>query len=254
MRKAIVSSFILAGTLLSPVYAQTKEKSLYERLGGYDAISAVVNELATRKAEIDKLFPYAENGFKEDLVKCSQFVSLKKGTFVWHPGAVCEAVPIILEGSVKVYFSAENGREIFLYRIERGETCVLTNLAVLRKTYYPAYAVCEEDVLGYVILADRAVYLFDKYSYWRNFVIYMMVKNVYGLFLVLNELISKRVDQRLTDYLRTMAKDGLIRATHEEIARDIGTAREVVSRLLKELEREGYLEVRRGKIRIVKPI
>jgi len=209
--------------------------------------------LSMHKKELDKLFPYADNGFKEDLIRYAQFVGLKKGTMVGHPGAVCEAVPIILDGSLKVYFTAENGREIFLYRVDRGETCILTNLAVLKKTYYPAYAVCEEDVLGYVIPADRAVYLFEKYSYWRNFVIDMIVKNVYGLFLVLNELISKRVDQRLLDYLKTFAKNGVVKATHEEIARDIGTAREVVSRLLKELEREGYVEIGRGEVRIVKP-
>lgn len=65
---------------------------------------------------------------------------------IGYPGAVCELVPIVLEGSIKVYFTAENGREIFLYRIGRGETCILTNLSVLKKVPYPAYAVCEEDV------------------------------------------------------------------------------------------------------------
>jgi CRP/FNR family transcriptional regulator len=109
-------------------------------------------------------------------------------------------------------------------------------------------------VLGYVIPAEKANYLFEKYSYWRNFVLDMVVKNVYGLFLVLNELISKRVDRRLVEYIKNNAKGNVIKATHEEIARDIGTAREVVSRLLKELEREGYLEITRGEIRILKPI
>ena len=109
-------------------------------------------------------------------------------------------------------------------------------------------------MLGYVIPAEKANYLFEKYSYWRNFVLDMVVKNVYGLFLVLNELISKRVDRRLVEYIKNNAKGTVIKATHEEIARDIGTAREVVSRLLKELEREGYLEITRGEIRILKPI
>jgi len=89
-------------------------------------------------------------------------------------------------------------------------------------------------VLGYVIPAEKANYLFEKYSYWRNFVLDMVVKNAYELFLVLNELISKRVDQRLVEYIKNNAKGNVIKATHEEIARDIGTAREVVSRLLKE--------------------
>jgi CRP/FNR family transcriptional regulator len=207
-----------------------------------------------KELELEKLFPYAEKSFKEDLISFSQPVSLKKGTMVGYPGAVCELVPIVLEGSVKVYFIAEKGREIFLYRIGRGETCILTNLSVLKKTPYPVYAVCEEDVLGYVIPAEKANYLFEKYSYWRNFVLDMVVKNVYGLFLVLNELISKRVDRRLVEYIKNNAKGNVIKATHEEIAKDIGTAREVVSRLLKELEREGYLEITRGEIRVLKPI
>ena len=80
-----------------------------------------------KELTLEKLFPYAEKSFKEDLISFSQPVSLKKGTMVGYPGAVCEFVPIVLEGSVKVYFTAENGREIFLYRIGRGETCILTN-------------------------------------------------------------------------------------------------------------------------------
>lgn len=99
-----------------------------------------------KELTLEKLFPYADKNLKEDLVSFSQPVSLKKGTMIGYPGAVCELVPIVLEGSIKVYFTAENGREIFLYRIGRGETCILTNLSVLKKVPYPAYAVCEEDV------------------------------------------------------------------------------------------------------------
>ena len=61
---------------------------------------------------LEKLFPYADKSFREDLISFSQPVSLKKGTMVGYPGAVCELVPIVLEGSVKVYFTAENSREI----------------------------------------------------------------------------------------------------------------------------------------------
>jgi hypothetical protein len=123
MKRALISGLLLAGMLSAPVYAQAMEKSLYQRLGGYNAISAVVNELAVRlvtdekrdcgkeikplagsprgtyifslmkELELEKLFPYAENSFKEELVRFSQPVSLKKGTMVGYPGAVCELVP-----------------------------------------------------------------------------------------------------------------------------------------------------------------
>ncbi|MGB9874367.1 MAG: Crp/Fnr family transcriptional regulator, partial [Hydrogenobacter sp.] len=143
----------------------------------------------------------------------------------------------------------ESGREVLLYRVVRGETCIFTNISILKNIPYPAYAVAEVDTTGLLLDVHAVRDFFDKYPYWRNFVIEMIAKNLYELFVMLNELLSKRVDKRLIKYLYEKSLNGrVLRLTHEDIAKDIGTVREVVSRLLKDLERSGTVELRRGEI------
>jgi cAMP-binding proteins - catabolite gene activator and regulatory subunit of cAMP-dependent protein kinases len=197
------------------------------------------------------LFPFANKDFQDELKKFSTFVNLPKGTMVGYPGARCDFTPIVIEGYLKVYAMLNNGKEIFLYKIGPGETCMLTNLAIYKNRPYPAYAVCETDVIGFTIPSQVANAWFEKYSYWRNFVLDTVVKNAYEVFFVLNEIMSKPLEQRLREYLVENANNQMVvNCTHEDIAKDIGTAREVVSRLLKELEKQGLLELKRGKIHI----
>lgn len=196
-----------------------------------------------------KLFPFAPEDFKKELSTKSQKVHVPVNTIVGSPGSLCQASPIVLEGSLIVYLLLESGREIFLYRITAGETCMFSNISILKNIPYPAYAVAEVDTTG-LLLDVRAVRdLFEKYSYWRNFVLEMIAKNFYELFVMLNELLSKRVDKRLIKYLYEKSLKGkILRLTHEDIAKDIGTVREVVSRLLKNLERDEIIQLGRGEI------
>ncbi len=199
---------------------------------------------------IVNLFPFADKEFQEELVRFSTLVNLKEGTMVGYPGARCDFTPVVVEGYLKVYATLNNGKEILLYKIGPGETCMLTNLAIYKNRPYPAFAVCETDVIGFTIPASVASVWFDKYTYWRNFVLDTIVKNAYELFYIMNEIMSKPLEQRLREYLMDNAYKETVNLTHEDIARDLGTAREVVSRLLKDLERQGLLELKRGKIYI----
>ena len=107
------------------------------------------------------------------------------------------------------------------------------------------------DTIGLVMDARTVREFFDRYPQWRNFVLEMIAKNLYGLLTMLNELLSKRVDKRLIRYLYEKSINSkVLRTTHEEIAKDIGTVREVISRLLKDLERDGVIELGRGEIRL----
>lgn len=203
---------------------------------------------------VHKLFPFAPEDFKKELSTKSQKVHVPANTIVGSPGSLCQASPIVLEGSLKVYLLLESGREIFLYRITAGETCMFTNISILKNIPYPAYAVAEVDTTGLLLDVRTMKYLFEKYSYWRNFVLEMIAKNFYELFVMLNELLSKRVDKRLIKYLYEKSlKSKILRLTHEDIAKDIGTVREVVSRLLKDLERDEIIQLGRGEI-IVKDV
>jgi CRP/FNR family transcriptional regulator len=196
-----------------------------------------------------KLFPFAPEDFKKELSIKSRKVHLPANTIVGSPGSLCQASPIVLEGSLKVYLLLESGREIFLYRITTGETCMFTNISILKNMPYPAYAVTEVDTTGLLLDVRTVREFFEKYSHWRNFVLEMIAKNLYELFIMLNELLSKRVDKRLIRYLYEKSlKSKILRLTHEDIAKDIGTVREVVSRLLKDLEKDEIIQLGRGEI------
>lgn len=200
---------------------------------------------------VNKLFPFAPEEFKRELSLRSQKVHIKANTMIGYPGSECHASPIIVSGSLKVYLLLESGREILLYTIGPRETCMFTNLSILKKLPYPAYALAEVDTVGLLLDAHTVKDFFDKYPQWRNFVLEMIVKNLYGLLTMLNELFSKRVDKRLIKYLYERSfNNRLLKITHEELAKDIGTAREVISRLLKDLERDGIIELGRGEIKI----
>ncbi len=198
-----------------------------------------------------KLFPFAPEEFKRDLSTRSQKVEIKAGTMLGSPGSQCQVSPIVISGSLKVYLLLESGRELLLYTIGSGETCMFTTLSILKNLPYPAYVVAEVDTIGLVMDARTFREFFDRYPQWRNFVLEMIAKNLYGLLTMLNELLSKRVDKRLLRYLYEKSINSkVLRTTHEEIAKDIGTVREVISRLLKDLERDGIIELGRGEIKL----
>jgi len=176
----------------------------------------------------------------------------KEGSIIYYPGAVCDYVPLVLSGEIKVYLTTENGREILLYKVTDGETCMLTNLSVLRDKPYPAYAVAFRESRVLLIPSERAKELFNSYPEWREFVLDMFVKDGWLLASRMSEVISRRVDKRLAEYiLENVGNKGVIFVTHEDIAKDLGTVREVVSRILKRFESQGALKVSRGRIEIV---
>lgn len=198
---------------------------------------------------IDRLFPYTEQDFRNLLMDKSNLLKVAKGSVILNPGDNCEVCPIVVEGYLRVYMLLDNAREIPLYGIGQGESCMFVTISLLKRIPYPAFAEAEEDSLLMVVDTRTFRELFDKYSYWREFFLNMIAKNIYQTFLMMNEVLSKRVDRRLISYIFEKAKySPVLKETHEEIARKIGTAREVVSRLLKRLEVEGVIEIKRGEI------
>ena len=197
-------------------------------------------------------FPASDDGFRSLIMDTSSVGSFPKGSVLYYPGANCNAVPIVLNGEVKVYVTSESGREVLLYTVSYMETCMLTNLSVLRDKPYPAYAVTSEDSEILLIPDSSAKLMFERFPQWREFVLDAFVKDGWYLASHMSEVISRRVDKRLAEYLIQRANSsGRVVATHEEIAKDLGTVREVVTRILKRFESQGVLRVGRGEIVIV---
>ncbi|WP_457601627.1 Crp/Fnr family transcriptional regulator [Hydrogenivirga sp.] len=201
---------------------------------------------------VGEVFPDSSEEFKSLLLQNGSLASFKKGSVLYYPGETCGAVPIVLSGQVKVYITSEEGREVLLYTVSRGETCMLTNLSVLKDKPYPAYALASVDSSIFLIPDRVAKNLFERFSPWREFVLDAFVKDGWSLAFHMSEVISRRVDKRLAEYLlRLSHPSGVLRVTHEEVARDLGTVREVVTRILKKFETQGFIVVGRKEIRVV---
>jgi CRP/FNR family transcriptional regulator len=176
------------------------------------------------------------------------------GHQLFGPGDQCENFLIPLAGAVRVEHMGASGRSVVLYRIEPGGSCVMTTSCLLSGTPYQAYGYAEGGVeaIGLSAAAFRA--LIDEQSEFRELALGVFSQRIIELVEVIDELLLHRVDLRLGAWLTEHSgRDGVVKATHQVIASEIGTVREVVSRILKEFERRGWIALTRGEVRLVDP-
>ncbi len=204
---------------------------------------------------LDRIAAFAglDAGAREQVARRARVVQLPKDAHPFVPGAPCEAYLIVLDGCVRVQIVAESGREIVLYRVASGESCVLTTSCLLKHEPYSAEALCESAVTAAAIPAPLFHDLLGASPAFRNAVLESYASRVTDLILTFEELAFRRLDRRLAQALVERAREGVVGATHHDLAVEIGSAREVVSRALKALEQEGTVELGRGTIRITAP-
>ncbi len=192
-----------------------------------------------------------ENAIRDRLVRESSIVSVPRGTVIFGPGKAPENLLLLISGTVRVHQTSESGRDIVLYRVSAGESCVLTTACLLAYEDYLAEGVAETDVKA--VAVPRRVFdeLIAESPVFRRFVFAAYSRRITDLFLVIDEVAFQRVDLRLAHKLmERAAPDGRLAITHQDMATELGTVREVVSRQLKEFERRGWVEISRGEIRI----
>lgn len=192
-----------------------------------------------------------EPAIRAQLVAETAIVSVPEGTIIFGPGKAPENLLLLLDGSVRVQQTAENGREIVLYRVAAGESCVLTTACLLAYEDYSAEGIAETDVRAAAI--PRRVFddLIAQSESFRRFVFAAYSRRITDLFHVIEDVAFQRMDIRLAQRLLELQSDtGVIKATHQIMAAELGTAREVISRLLQELQRRGQVEIGRGEIHI----
>lgn len=169
-------------------------------------------------------------------------------------GQSCENYIVVTSGQVKVFTRSVEGKELVLYRINPDEVCVLTTSCIMGGNHYPAEAVTETEVIARVIPVNEFNQLLDKSSEFRQFVLGNFSARLVELMTKLESIALESVTYRLNDYLFNYAvtNNHRITITHQEIANEIGTAREVVSRHLKLLEQQGVIALHRGQIELIK--
>ncbi len=179
-------------------------------------------------------------------------VTLPAGMTVFRTGDRCQNYLLVLAGSIRVQKLSESGREIVLYRVEAGESCVLTTSCLLAAENYPAEAITETEVHGVAIPVDRFQDGLAHSEGFRRFVFSAYARRLSDLIGLVEQVAFLRVDVRLARHLLGHADaQQRLRVTHQDLAVELGTAREVVSRQLKEFERRGWVRLRRGEIAVL---
>jgi CRP/FNR family transcriptional regulator len=181
---------------------------------------------------------------------------LQAGQTLLGVQAQCELLPFVLDGGLRVYQSAASGREIILYHIHPGNSCILSALGILADRGFPAYA--KADSATTLILMPGALLkrFVNHYPPWRDFVFRLYSDRFDQLIQLLQEVTFQRLDLRLVKYFQEKAlQQGRqnIQSTHQKLAEELGSSREAVSRLLKDWENQGFLQLERGRVQILDP-
>lgn len=209
--------------------------------------------------DMRKAFPFIRDlGPSEDLLLSSAGLHhFHAGTLIMDENRNCSGVIFILSGVIRIFKLSDEGKEMTLYRISRGETCILTVACLLGTgdVPFPVSAAAEQDATVVQIPVETFRHLFYESPSVQRFIFSSMSAKFYSVLGLLENITFRRTSDRLMDLLISKTAGGAypLYATHESIASDLGTAREVVSRLLKEMESQGIVSLSRGKILLLKP-
>ena len=190
----------------------------------------------------------------EQLYKYSIRKSYRAGSIILNEHAHIRSIPIVIQGALRVIRTEEDGREILLYYIKAGESCIMSFLGGLHNEISKVRAEVEEDAEILFLPTDKVSLFIKAYPEWLDYIFRLYHKRFEELLEIVNAIAFKRVDERLLALLRKrseLAGTNTIQVTHEQLANELGTARVVVSRLLKQLEDNGTVQLGRNKITLM---
>ncbi len=194
---------------------------------------------------------HAEPGLLREFQQTAFFTRIRKGQDVFIEGDPVDAIALLISGVVRVYKIGETGREITLYRFGNGESCILTANAILSQKNFPAVATVEQEAEAVMIPADTFRDWVRRYDQWREFVFELLSQRLSSVMAIVEEVAFRRMDVRLASLLiERGSKSDSIHITHQEIAAELGSSREVISRILEDFSEQGVVEVSRGMIKI----
>jgi CRP/FNR family transcriptional regulator, anaerobic regulatory protein len=184
------------------------------------------------------------------LMDASTLVSFPTGRQLFYPGSLCENYLLVLTGTVKVQILSENGREVLLYHVRSGDSCVLTTSCLLSGDTYPAEAIAENDIQAFSMPAQAFYRCIELSAFFREFVFKNFSERLSRLIERMETVAFDSIDQRIAKVLLATDESVIVK-THQELAYELGTAREVVSRHLKTFEKFGWINLKRGTIDII---
>ena len=205
-------------------------------------------------SDFKRIFPTFRSSADElirELLAAGRRQVVPEAKQIYAEGDSCSAIAFVLSGEVRVYKIGQTGREITLYEIGPGETCILNASCILSGQSYPANALTSAETDLLLIPSDTFRRMMGAHEELRNFVFTLLSQRLSGVMELVEEVAFGRMDERLRDYLVEKSADDRLVTTHQKVANDLGTSREVVSRLLKDLERQGRVRLSRNEITLL---
>ncbi|MGB8213811.1 MAG: Crp/Fnr family transcriptional regulator [Anaerolineales bacterium] len=194
----------------------------------------------------------ADSGLLREFQQAATFAHIPAGQDIFVEGDRVDAIALLISGVVRVYKIGETGREITLYRFGNGESCILTANAILSRKNFPAVATVEKAAEAVIIPAEAFRDWVRRYDIWREFVFDLLSQRLASIMDIVEEVAFRRMDARLAAFLVERSQlSGTLHITHQEIAAELGSSREVISRILEDFSADGLLRVTRGSIEVL---
>ncbi len=205
---------------------------------------------AVHGEKIKKMYPALAGLAAEGLARLLtplQPIHLPAGTQVFAEHQPCQGFPLLLDGSIKVVKQAPNGRELMLYRVAPGGSCIITSSCLLGHTDYNARGIAETPLTLLIVPAPAFATLLAEHPPFRDFIFHLFAERISELMQLVEEVAFARLDQRLAKLLLAR-NETTINATHQQLADELGSVREIVSRLLKGFAAQGLVTLGREQI------
>lgn len=210
------------------------------------------NAQFNRIALLLPILQQADAAFVREFQQTAFFARIPAGHDVFLEGDRVEAIALLISGVVRVYKIGETGREITLYRFGNGSSCILTANAILSQKTFPAVATVEQDAEAVMIPADVFRDWVKRHDLWREFIFDLLSQRLFTVMAIIDEVAFRRMDRRVASLLLSQArKQNPLRITHQEIASELGSSREVISRLLEDFVSDGSIRAGRGTVEVL---
>ncbi|TXF91145.1 Crp/Fnr family transcriptional regulator [Neolewinella aurantiaca] len=209
-------------------------------------------------SQVHQYFPdFVEPQLQEEIAKAGRLHSFLEGEIIMDYGGYVRMLPLIISGSLKITRRGPDGSELFLYYLSRGESCTMTFTCCMSEKTSEIRAVAEAPTIVLGLPREKLDEWMMKYKSWKNFVLRAYDQRLIEMMNTIDQISFSRLDQRLMQYLHNSSvinDEAVVYATHQHIADDLNVSREAISRLLKSMEKQGFVKLGRNRINIIKTL
>ncbi len=206
-------------------------------------------------AQVQQFFPdFSEPDLQKAIADQGRIHRFREGDVIMDYGDYVRMLPLILNGTIKISRLADDGSELFLYYLTRGESCTMTFSCCMNDKLSEIQAIAEEDTTILGLPQQVLDQWMMQFKSWKNFVLTAYDRRMNEMISTIDQIAFQQLDTRLLDYLKRRSQihqDATLNATHQEIAADLNVSREAISRLLKAMEKRGRIELGRNRIRLM---